>query len=203
MNRCKSRYPIEFPPPVGVAALLCRAASVALWAACATTASADEPATKSTFSLGGAYQLKAPATWVAKPPRTRIVEHEFAVPAAKGDELEGRVTVMGAGGSVEANIDRWVQQFTQPDGGSTKDRAKIKKLTAAGQDVTLVDLSGTYLDRPGPQAPGVERENYRMLAAIVQTKQAGNYFIKFYGPQRTVTENEAGFQQMIESLQAK
>ena len=31
--------------------------------------------------------LDAPGAWQSKQPRTRIVEHEFAVPAAKGDEL--------------------------------------------------------------------------------------------------------------------
>ena len=50
--------------------------------------------------------------------------------------------------------------------------------------MTIVDLSGTYMDRPGPMAPGVERPNYRMLAAIIETTQNGNHFIKFYGPQQ-------------------
>ncbi len=162
----------------------------------------DEPAEKKakTFDIGGAYKLVAPENWVSKQPRTRIVEHEFAVPAVKGDEQEGRVTVMGAGGTVDANIDRWIQQFTQPDGSSTRDRTKIDKKTIAGQEVIIVDLSGTYMDRPGPMAPGVERKDYRMLAAIVQTKKAGNSFIKFYGPQRTVAENADAFNKMLESL---
>ncbi|HEY2840773.1 MAG TPA: hypothetical protein VGJ26_16570 [Pirellulales bacterium] len=154
-----------------------------------------------TFVIGDAYKMTAPEGWVAKQPRTKIVEHEFAVPAVKGDELDGRVTVMGAGGSVEANIERWHKQFTQPDGSNTKDKAKLEKKKIAGQDVTIVDISGTYMDSPGPQAPGVERKDYRMLAAIVQTK-SGNAFIKFYGPQKTVTENASAFNKMLESLQS-
>ena len=47
------------------------------------------------------------------------------------------------------------------------------------------------------------RENYRMLAAIVQTKDSGNYFLKFYGPKATVTENEKAFRDVVDSLQVK
>jgi hypothetical protein len=163
---------------------------------------ADDAAAK-TFTIGGAYQLAAPAKWISREPRTRIVEHEFAVPKADGDEQEGRVTVMGAGGGVAANIDRWYQQFSQPDGSSTKERAKVEKREIAGQSVTVVDLSGTYMDRPGPMAPGVERPNYRMLGAIIETKQNGNHFIKFYGPEKTVTANADAFKQMVDSLRQK
>ncbi len=151
---------------------------------------------------GGKLKLKAPATWIRKQPQTSIVEHEFAVPASKGDSVDGRLTVMAAGGGVEANIDRWYGQFTQPDGASTRDRAKVKKLKVAGEDVHLIDISGTFKDQRGPAAPAVERAKYRMLAAIIAT-QSGNYFIKFYGPERTVAENEKAFQAMIDGLEQK
>jgi hypothetical protein len=152
---------------------------------------------------GGKLVAKAPETWVRKAPQTRIVEHEFAIPAAKGDSADGRLTVMAAGGSVEANIDRWYAQFTQPDGGSTRDKSKVKEIKAGGHDVHLVDIAGTFRDQRGPMAPAVERPKYRMLGAIIPTKDAGTYFLKFYGPEKTVTENEAAFVKMIEGLEQK
>ena len=176
----------------------------ALILALAPIARADEPAKAKSIAIAGdAFKLSAPGAWVTKKPRTMIVEHEFAVPAAKGDELDGRVTMMSAGGGVEANVQRWYDQFKQPDGGSTKEKAKVKNLDIAGQKVTLVDIAGTYNDKPSPMAPGVERANYRMLGAIIVTKKSGNYFIKFYGPQKTVTDHEEGFVKMIDSLTAK
>jgi hypothetical protein len=177
---------------------------VSLLATCAARAE-DQKTTQAAkqFLIGGAFQLTAPESWVGRQPQTRIVEHEFSVPAAKDDERDGRVTVMGAGGGVEANIERWYQQFSQPDGSSSKNRAKIEKRDIAGQKVTIVDLSGTYMDRPGPTAPGVERPNYRMLAAIIETQKNGNHFIKFYGPQRTVAENVEAFTKMLDSLRQK
>jgi len=152
---------------------------------------------------GGKLELKAPESWVRKAPQTRIVEHEFAIPAAEGDPADGRFTIMAAGGSVDANIDRWYAQFSQPDGGSTKEKSKVKKTTASGLNVHLVDMGGTYKDQRGPVAPAVERPNYRMIAAIIETGGAGNYFLKFYGPEKTVAANEKAFVEMVEGLQKK
>jgi hypothetical protein len=39
-----------------------------------------------------------------------------------------------------------------------------------------------------------------MLAAIVETEDNGNYFVKFYGPKATVDKNADAFHSMIESL---
>ncbi len=162
---------------------------------------ADEQGSKLAVA-DGKLQLTAPAGWMRKQPQSSIVEYEFAVKASEGDPVDGRVTVMSAGGGVEANIDRWYGQFTQPDGGSTRDRAKVSKKKVAGQEVHLVDISGTYKDQRGPVAPAVDRPKYRMLGAILPTRQ-GTVYIKFYGPQRTVADNEKSFQSMIDSLEQK
>lgn len=177
-------------------------AGLVVCCAWATAARAQDDPAKMPLA-GGKLQLTAPADWVRKQPRTRIVEHEFAIPAAEGDSADGRLTVMGAGGGVKANIERWYGQFTQPDGGSTEKRAKVKKTRAAGQDIHLVDIAGTFRDQRGPVAPVVERPKYRMLAAIIETKSLGDYFIKLYGPEKTVAENEKAFLKMIEALEQK
>jgi hypothetical protein len=155
----------------------------------------------------GALSLEAPAGWQRVQPKTGIVETEFSIPsegnATDGAPLAaGRMTVMGAGGSVEANIDRWCGQFTQPGGGSTKDASSTKKLKICGRDVTLVDITGTYQDSPGgPFAGGttIQRPGYRMLAAIVEGPD-GNYFLKFYGPAATVEKHADGFRKMVEGM---
>jgi hypothetical protein len=165
---------------------------------------ADEAKGPHPFSVAdGQLKFTAVEGWNPTKPGSNIIEHEFTVPASEGDANAGRVTVMGAGGSVEQNIDRWFTQFSQPDGGSTRDKAKVKKITVDGEDIHMVDISGTFKDQKGPFAPAVEREKYRMLAAIVVTKKLGNYFIKFYGPERTVTDNEGNFTKLIESLEHK
>lgn len=152
----------------------------------------------------GAFSLEAPAGWKQVPPKSGIVETEFAVPS-EGDAAPGRMTVMGAGGSVQANVDRWYGQFTQPDGSATKDKATTKTLKLAGCTVTIVDVAGVFKDMPGgPFAGGqaVDRPDYRMLAAIVETPEKGSYFLKFYGPGATVAKHADGFRKMVEGLVA-
>jgi hypothetical protein len=104
---------------------------------------------------------------------------------------------MGAGGGVKANIDRWKGQFTN----LATDKTEEKKV--AGQEVHIVDLAGTFRDQRGPFAPAEIKEDYRMLGAIIVTEKHGDYFIKFYGPKKTITENEKKFHEMVDSLKVK
>ena len=168
------------------------------------TAEAPEPfdvevaKNKIKFSVSG--------TWAAVPPRSRMLDAELRINRTETDSADGRLTIMGAGGSIEANISRWQSQFKQPDGGSTAEKTKTEVKTIAGQKVNLVDITGTYIDSPGGPfsgKPKVERENYRMLAAIIQTPASGNYFVKLYGPKATIDKNEEHFNSMIESLKVE
>jgi hypothetical protein len=163
--------------------------------ASAQVRAADEGALVSVSE--GNITMQAPAGWVQREPGVRIVEAEFAVPAVEGDKDDGRCTVMGAGGTVQANIDRWVGQFTETN------RNKTEKKEIAGQTVHVVDLGGTYKDQRGPSAPAQLRENYRVLGAIITTEKRGQYFVKFYGPQATVAANEKAFLEMLNSLKVK
>jgi hypothetical protein len=179
------------------------AANAVLAGVCLLSAAAQEkPGT--TFSIGdGKLMFTAPAGWTKKEPSSRIVEAEFAVPPAQGDQSPGRLTAMGAGGSVEQIVDRWIGQFVGPGGDPPKPQRD--KLTVSGSQVEVIDLAGTYKDTPGgPFAGGktINRENYRMLGAIVQTK-AGNYFLKLYGPKATIDASAPGFHEMIKSLKVQ
>lgn len=185
---------------ISFAALLAAAISTT-----ALTFAADKPAGKpTTMSLADDnVTLTAPAEFVTAKPANNIIAYEFSTPKVEGDERDGRLTVMTASGGVDANIDRWLTQFTQPDGKPSKDRAEIKKETIGGQEVHIVDISGTFVDRPGgPFAGGkpVNREGYRMLGAIIVTAAHGQHFLKFYGPAKTIAANEKAFDTLVRSL---
>ena len=97
----------------GLVATLCPSRDAAAQPAVADDARA--------FTIAGeALSLEAPASWKRVQPKSNMIETEFSIPAAEGDATPGRMTVMGAGGSVQANIDRWYGQFTQPDGSDTQ-----------------------------------------------------------------------------------
>lgn len=149
----------------------------------------------------GKIKLDVPSSWKKEKPRTRIVDFEFSIPAVEDDENDGRVTVMGAGGSVDANVGRWVTQFVQPDRTATSERTIREERKIADQTVHLVDITGDFKDQPrGPFGPTVIREKYRMLGAIIVTDKLGQYFVKAYGPRRTIAENEEAFKKLVESL---
>jgi hypothetical protein len=108
----------------------------------------------------------------------------------------------GQGGSVDANLDRWVGQFLQADGKPSKAAAKIVKRSIHGSEVTTVDVSGAYTGMGGPTAssPSPAVPGYRLLGAIVIGPQ-GSIFFKFTGPAKVVAANQAAFDKMLESLQ--
>jgi hypothetical protein len=185
-----------------VRAIAFSAAVVAGWICLTTTPIVAQDDARAFRIADGGFSLEAPAGWKRVQPKSGIVETEFAIPSA-GDAPAGRMTVMGAGGSVQANVDRWYGQFTQPDGTATKDKAVSKTLKIADCTVTMVDVSGIYKDSPaGPFAGGktIDRPGYRMLAAIVETPASGSYFLKFYGPAATVATYADGFRGMVEGL---
>jgi len=206
-DRVAARVASRLPPRrIPTAWTACVALGLGVWGgAVPNSVLAQEKPAGGVFSIAeGSFSLEAPESWKQVPPKSRIVEAEFQVPGAAEADA-GRMTVMGAGGSIEANIDRWYGQFSQPDGSATKEHATTKKLKIAGCDVTIVDVSGTYKDMPGgPFAGGqaIERPDYRMLAAIVETPDRGSYFLKFYGPGLTVAKHADGFRKMVEGLVA-
>jgi hypothetical protein len=156
----------------------------------------------------GKLLLHAPAEWKAVEPKSRIIQYEFAAPAseAKADN-QARVTIMGAGGSIADNINRWYAQFEQPDGSDTKDKSTAEKIQVAGQTIHIVDIPGTFKDTGGgpffQQRPPVMREKYRMLGAIIETKDMGQHFLKVPGPAATVEKLKDGFRKMLEGLEVK
>lgn len=167
-----------------------------------------EPTVELTLAEGR-LELAVPKAWEKKKPRFGILEAEFAPvetlkdgeEKAKEDLKAARLTVMASGGSVEQNIERWMGQFSQEDDSTTNDHTDSKKVKVNGMQVHIVSITGTYDDRPGPFAPsGVQRPGYKMLAAIVETKVAGNYYFKMYGPKKAVDDNEKRFMAMLKTL---
>ena len=140
----------------------------------------------------GKVSLTATADWEEKEPKFKgIVSAEFAVKPADGDLAAGRVTLGGLGGGVNANVSRWISQYSDAE-------TERETVDVAGQEVTTVSVRGTYKGsrfRKEPAGPG-----YRLLGAVVQTKNAGTYYVKFYGPEKTVDENEEAFHKMLKSL---
>ena len=163
---------------------------------------ADEKEEK-TFSFSrGRLEMKLPKSFKKVEPKFRMIDVEMSVPTEVKDQDNGRITIMGAGGSIDQNIERWEGQFAQADGSAAE--AETTEKEVAEQKVTFVDIEGTYFHRPVPVRPDtIEKKDYRMLAAIIETEGMGNYFVKFYANKKTVDKHEKAFKAMIESLTIK
>ncbi len=128
----------------------------------------------------------------------------YTVPAAAGDKEDGECGVFyfgqGQGGSVDANLKRWIGQFQQPGGKPSDSVAKTQKKTIHGINVTIVDVSGTYTGAGGPMmAAQTPKPGYRLLGAIAEGPE-GPIFFKFAGPAKTVAASQAKFDAMVQSI---
>ena len=156
------------------------------------------------LAQSGSLTFTTPAEWKSRQPASSMRVAEFVVPRAQGDPENGEVIVYffgGTGGSVDANVQRWIGQFQQPAGAPTDgNRAST---TVGDLKVTTVDVSGTYVAevRPG-STERHNKPNFRMRAAIVETPR-GPYFVKFTGPARTVQAASPAFERFIKSLEFK
>lgn len=132
---------------------------------------------------------------------------QFALPKASGDQEDASLVLYyfgpGQGGSIQANIDRWVNQMEQPDGSPSKNKAKTETLKANGLNVTLLDVSGTYTAEMTPGAGNRQnKSNYRMRAGVVETPR-GPYFIKLTGPAKTISQWDQSFISFVNSMDFK
>lgn len=128
---------------------------------------------------------------------------QFAVPRAAGDSQDAEFVLYyfgGVGGTVEANIERWIAQMQQPDGRPSSAVAKRQSRTINGLKVTIVDVPGTYIAEVMPGSPQRHNSpNFHLRAAVIETSN-GPYFIKLTGPAKTIGASEKSFEAFLASV---
>jgi hypothetical protein len=155
----------------------------------------------------GELRLKAPDGWVSERPSSSMRVSQYQLPAAEGD-TEGASLVVyyfgaGQGGSVDANLERWIGQMQTPEGKPSKDKAKTENTTVNGMKVTLLDVTGAYAGGDmGGGGAAQSKPNFRMRAGVIETPK-GAYFIKLVGPEKTVNRWDQAFQEFIKSAEFK
>ena len=144
----------------------------------------------------GGLTMPKPVTWVWTVPSMQFRALQYAVPAlgvnAPAAELVFSVFPAGDGGPVDANLDRWANQFRS---GAAAAESKRSQATVNGMQVSRVESMGDYMGM-GAAAP---RPGYMQLGAIVQAP-GRTVFMKVVGPQATVESNRAAFEAMIAGM---
>ena len=151
-------------------------------------------------------KFKVPAGWVEEERTSSMRVAQYKLPRALGDTEDASLVLYyfgpGQGGSTAANIDRWIGQMKQEDGGAAKG-AKDEHLVANGLKVTMVDASGTYVAETAPGSGTFNNKPaYRLRAAVVETPN-GSYFVKLVGPEKTVAQWNDSFQSYVNSFEFK
>jgi hypothetical protein len=153
--------------------------------------------------LAAGLTFSTPQGWRQSAGGSAMRVAEFTLPHAEGDTEDAQLIVYyfgGQGGSVDANIQRWVGQMQQPDGKASSAVARKQTRTVNGLTVTLVDVDGTYVAEMAPGAASrYNKPHYRLRAGVVETTK-GPYFIKLTGPEKTVTRWERAYDQFVSSF---
>lgn len=140
------------------------------------------------------FTYETPKGWTKEQPNSSMRKAQLSAPGKDGKD-GAEVTFFyfgaGAGGSVQANIGRWLGQFKD------QKNSKQEEKTVNGVKITYVTTEGTFMSGPpfgGPQTPTPDSA---LLGAIVEGKE-GNVFVKMTGPLATVKGADEGFRAMIE-----
>jgi len=154
--------------------------------------------------MDGALKFTAPAGWVSETPSSAMRKAQYRLPRVEGDPEDGELGVFyfrGGGGGVQANIDRWISQFSKADGSPATDIAKVTKRQSHGMPLTIVEVSGTYMSAMGPMlAEKKTKPNFRMLAAVAEVS-GGAWFFKLTGPSKTIDQWEKSFYAFLDTIQ--
>lgn len=149
----------------------------------------------------GAIKFKVPDDWKTEAPKSSMRRAQLKADGKKG-AAELIVFYFGpqGAGSTEENIQRWIGQFSNPDGSRVQD-AKLTSVQVAGQDATRVEVAGRYSSSMAPGQNASPKPDQRLIAAIVPTPD-GPYYFKFLGPSETVTAHANAFDALIGSIVA-
>lgn len=143
-----------------------------------------------------------PPTWQLQGGRPMRIA-TYAIPAVQGDPEAGECAVFffgsGQGGNVELNVARWRDQFESTDGKSAE--LNMTASTINGFKIHTVSVTGTYLASMGPMFENgqAKKPGYKMVGAIIEAPE-GNVFIKFIGPEKTVTNEDGVFKELLNSV---
>lgn len=163
--------------------------------ATALTLTATSSRAEDTKITVGDFSFTVSAPWKEGQNTGMMTKAVLNYPVEGGTALEAKFYHFGAGqgGDVESNVKRWISQFE-----GTPDVKKEEVAVADGSKVTLLTITGTYLDGPPFGGTKTPRPDYSMLGAILVGKDSP-VFIKLTGPKASTTAAQEPFKKLATS----
>lgn len=138
----------------------------------------------------------APQTWVPENPSSsmRIAQWRL-LGSVEGTWAECALFHFPGGGAVDDNINRWIGQFSQPDGSPSSAVAERSQSVVNGMPLHLVAVTGTF------QGAGEPTPNFALIGAVVEGRSM--HFLKCTGPTPVVLEHDERIDEFLQSLQPR
>jgi hypothetical protein len=125
----------------------------------------------------------------------------YRVPRFGQDKEDAELAVFyfgpGQGGTIDANVDRWVTQFS----GIKPDDVKRADRNANGLRQHTVEIESGSFASGMPGGPTRKKDGYGLLGGIV-VAPSGPYFFKLTGPSATVKNARERFFKLLDSVKA-
>lgn len=148
----------------------------------------------------GGLTWRAPGPLTRRAPKSQMRVAEYGVEGDPSAELAVFYFGSDQGGSIEANMTRWIGQFTQPDGSQTK--AKRDERNVKGIPVALVEATGNYsggMGMPGAAQPAAT--NDAMLLGAIAKGPNGAVFFKLTGARASLEKARSAFDGLVASIE--
>ena len=155
-----------------------------------------KPATPSPPLVNEKIVWQDPPEW-KRLPSSGMRYASYEIPAAKGDQLGGELNVFILGGDVEANIQRWVDEFSNFD---------LKTLVRSSRKVnemqqSIVEIPSGHFS--GGMGETKASDNYGLLGAIVVAPSGAEFFFKLTAPSQTVKAARKPFYKLLDSVRVE
>lgn len=136
-----------------------------------------------------------PASWTRVENASPMRKATYRIPKQEKDAEAPELAVTVAGGSVDANVDRWIGQF---DEAAKKTLVRTTKKLGP-YEATIVELRGTFSGGGMPGAPSSPKSGWALLAAVVPVGHA-SWFFKMTGPEASVLAARKDFDALLATV---
>lgn len=141
----------------------------------------------------GEFTFERPDGWQWIHPSSPMRKAELAVP---GKPEAAEITFFhfgpGQGGSVDANLQRWLSQFSESLEDLDAKRAEQETPTTT---VHMIQARGTFLSGMPGETP-VPKDDFALRGAILESED-GDVYVKMTGPRDVVIEASDAFDMMV------
>lgn len=120
-------------------------------------------------------------------------------PRASADTEDPELAVFyfgpGQGGGIDANVDRWVKQFSDVK----VDAVRREERSANGLRQHTVEIPSGTFSSGMPGGPTQPKKGFALLGGIVEAP-SGAYFFKMTGPSASVKAGRDAFYKLLDSV---